>query len=102
MGDLVPMFSGKDIGVWVKERERRTLWWGRKGEYSWKWSSIRAREHDEAVTRLRATLPPVLIPRVFYAVVASAGEHRHDPQGASRDQGGRGARCDRCRNGVTP
>lgn len=77
VGDLVPMVSGKDIGVWVKEleRERRMLWWDRKGEYSWEWKLDPVDENStRLITRLRATFPPVLTPKMLYAVVASTGD----------------------------
>jgi hypothetical protein len=77
VGDLVPMVSGKDIGLWVKdiEPERRLLWWDRQGGYSWEWVLEPVGERStRLITRLRATFPPLLSPRMLYAIVASAGD----------------------------
>jgi hypothetical protein len=77
VGDLVPMVSGKDIGVWVKDLqpECRMLWWDRKGEYSWEWVLDPVGEQStRLITRLRATFPPLLSPKMLYAVVASTGD----------------------------
>lgn len=76
-GDLVPMVSGTDVGVWVRdlEPERRLLWWDRVGEYSWEWVLVPVGDGGtRLITRLRATFPRSLSPKMLYAVVASTGD----------------------------
>jgi hypothetical protein len=74
-GDLVPMVTGKDIGVWVKELEpgRRMLWWDQKGEYSWEWLLEPAAAGTRLVSRLRVTRHP-WTRRMLYEVVAANGD----------------------------
>ena len=74
-GDLVPMVTGKDIGVWVKELEpgRRMLWWDRKGEFSWEWLLEPSAAGTRLVSRLRVTRHP-WTRRVLYEVVAVNGD----------------------------
>lgn len=77
VGDLVPMVSGKDVGVWVRELEpnRRMLWWDCKGEYSWEWQlDPIADESTRLVTRLRATYPPLWSSKTPYVMLATTGD----------------------------
>ena len=74
-GDLVPMVTGKDIGLWVKELEpgRRMLWWDQKGEYSWEWLLEPSAAGTRLVSRLRVTRHP-WTRRMLYEVVAANGD----------------------------
>jgi hypothetical protein len=76
VGDLVPMVSGKDIGVRVKELEpdRRMLWWDEKGEYSWEWLLAPIdQQTTRLLNRLRVTRHP-WTRKMLYELVAANGD----------------------------
>jgi hypothetical protein len=73
VGDLIPMVSGKDIGVRVKELEpdRRMLWWDEQGEYSWEWLLEPIDQHTtRLLNRLRVTKHP-WTRKMLYELVAA-------------------------------
>jgi hypothetical protein len=77
VGDFVPMVVGEQVGVWVRELEpnRRMLWWDRKGEFTWEWVLDPIDDRStRLISRIRETYPPLLSPRMLYAIVASTGD----------------------------
>lgn len=77
VGDFIPLIEGTDVGCWVKEMEPplRMLWWDRTGAFTWEWVLEPATgQRTRLVTRIRERYPPLLSPRMLYAIIASTGD----------------------------
>ena len=96
-GDLVPMVTGEETGVWVQamEPQRWMIWWGsierprhpdgtarrmpddgpEKGAYTWTWELRQVGPRTtRLITRLRGTYPSLRSGKVPYVVLASIAD----------------------------